>query len=928
MKEKNIEKGEHMPTIIDRIKTIDKTICRHLDNVDGKTRGIISQDVIAHLIAFVEHIMLNFYSHNRDIPNTEDNIQKGIEYAQTTSELKELYRFHKYLNIVAIHYSLDEDSSERLMLKYYKYLLTIQTIVRKSWGLEILHNLDKFPLNTDTSLEEYYKKISEKLEMYDTELSANGDTYYIQKLKSFFVNKNHYYEVTFTPAMGRTSKSHRVIAFTKIPIISNYASKFRIQETSIEVLGKTMPIALIVGWEVAIRECEFNNFASLLKGPDIKIPYSERRIICSFLTKSQYTLSELMDFPEYAYQQITFYWRSNLKSSVFIDRLDQCRKIILKKLPGQNLLRYLLFNLNNEIIKSQRDRKWNQNSRLSNLYLRYESIPFDDLPFVRSPKDHNPRLGALFSCIPKTGREPELFARFITNNAEIQGHIFTAVDEITRYKDIPNLVNSYNSSLYYKHYDRGRLIIEKGEIYINEYKEDTCTVIKKLKAISKFGLENYASNIESFLDLGLLEVDCDEKKKILKQLFADSKVALVYGSAGVGKTTLIKHVADYFSDVDNLFLTQTNSAKNNLETRVKAENSTFSTIASFISKNSFVNPNCELLIIDECSTVSNSDMVEILKRSEFNLILLVGDTYQISSIRFGNWFTAIRSFIPAKSVHELTTPYRTENQELLNLWAKVRRMDDDTQELIDMQSCSLKVDETLLSGIGKNEVILCLNYDGLYGINNINRFLQESNTNPAIQWGIQYYKVGDPVLFLESNRFQTVIYNNMKGTIVGIKINDEGKMSENIQFDIELSEEIDEEEARWYSELQVLDKSDSGNSVVRFSVYKTKSYDEDDDPLRTIVPFQVAYAISIHKSQGLEYNTVKLVITDEVDEMVTHNIFYTAITRARKQLKIYWTPEVEHKIISRIKPRDIERDIKLLEYYLEAEKTDDKLMIL
>ena len=59
MKEKNIEKGERMPTIIDRIKTIDKTICRHLDNVDGKTRGIISQDVIAHLIAFVEHIMLN-----------------------------------------------------------------------------------------------------------------------------------------------------------------------------------------------------------------------------------------------------------------------------------------------------------------------------------------------------------------------------------------------------------------------------------------------------------------------------------------------------------------------------------------------------------------------------------------------------------------------------------------------------------------------------------------------------------------------------------------------------------------------------------------------------------------------------------------------------------------------------------------------------
>ncbi len=138
-----------------------------------------------------------------------------------------------------------------------------------------------------------------------------------------------------------------------------------------------------------------------------------------------------------------------------------------------------------------------------------------------------------------------------------------------------------------------------------------------------------------------------------------------------------------------------------------------------------------MLIIDECSAVSNSDMVEILKKSEFNLILLVGDTYQISSIRFGNWFTAIRSFIPAKSVHELTTLYRTENQELLNLWDKVRRIDDDTQELIDMQSCSLKIDETLLSGIGKNEVILCLNYDGLYGINNIKETLNKSTVEKA-----------------------------------------------------------------------------------------------------------------------------------------------------------------------------------------------------
>lgn len=52
---------------------------------------------------------------------------------------------------------------------------------------------------------------------------------------------------------------------------------------------------------------------------------------------------------------------------------------------------------------------------------------------------------------------------------------------------------------------------------------------------------------------------------------------------------------------------------------------------------------------------------------------------------------------------------------------------------------------------------------------------------------------------------------------------------------------------------------------------------------RTIVPFQIAYEVSIHKAQVLEYNSVKRVITNEVEELVPHNIFYTAITIARKK---------------------------------------------
>lgn len=314
----------------------------------------------------------------------------------------------------------------------------------------------------------------------------------------------------------------------------------------------------------------------------------------------------------------------------------------------------------------------------------------------------------------------------------------------------------------------------------------------------------------------------------------------------------------------------------------------FSTIASFL-KYGYGDPEYDLLVIDECSTVSNSDMRKLLEMVKFKKILLVGDTYQINSIRFGNWFTALRSFLPPTSVFELTKPYRTKSQRLLILWSKVRAMDDNVQEIIDKQNCSLKVDEALLTAARDDEAVLCLNYDGLYGISNINRFLQESNPNPAVEWDVQQYKVGDPILFLENNRFHPVIYNNMRGKIVGIEKLDLDTPNERIQFDIELNTQIDPADTR-FMPLDILDNPDGENTIVRFSVYKVKSTDDDDDgnTARTIVPFQIAYAVSIHKAQGLEYSSVKIVITDEVDELITHNIFYTAITRAQNELKIYF----------------------------------------
>lgn len=902
-----------MPTLDDRIQNIDRVICRHIGSADFSPRGAISQDILAQLRNFLEHIMLKFYANGGDIENTYENICKAIDYVKTRGDLKLLYKFHDYLQIVASHYTLDEENSERLMLKYYKYLLETRVLLRDRFGLDILHNLEQFPLHIDVTLQEYYEKISQKIERYDTRLVGNGEKFYIQKIKPFFIGEKIYYEVTFTPANDYASKSNRVIAFTKIRITDNYAAKFQLVNDSIEILGKTMPIIIITGWEVAIRDCEYQNFVSIVTGVRTKPAYPEQKIISAYLSQTGFALSDLMDFPQADYNNLINAWRRELRSTTFIDVLDRCRSIITEKSAGQNILRYLLYTMSNVVIKAQRNTAKNDN--LSRLYLQNGCIPFDTMPFINSPIAHNPRLGTLFDCIPANNRKHELLARLVRNNTEIQGQLFTSVRDITGFEEIPALVEQYNAALWFGHRDNSKLVIENGQIFINGYKKDTCTIIEKLKSLSNNGVQNYTGTVEAWLNGAGSGVDSEEKQNALKQMFSHSQVAIIYGSAGVGKSTLINHVAHFFSERSKLFLAQTNPAVDNLKRRVTAANCTFSTITRFLTKTG-VRTEYDLLVIDECSTVSNSDMKKILEKSSFQLILLVGDTYQINSIRFGNWFSVVRKFIPESAVFELTSPYRSNNQGLLTLWSRVRNMDDTIMELIARQEYSISLDSSIFSPAEDDEIILCLNYDGLYGINNINRFLQESNPNIPVTWGIQQYKIGDPILFNESDRFSPVIYNNMKGKIVGIQVFDENEISGKIQFDVELPKVINGLDAMG-CDFQLLDNSENGNSVIRFIVNKTRSTDEDEaSNSRAVVPFQVAYAVSIHKAQGLEYSSVKIVITDEVDELITHNIFYTAITRAQNRLKIYWTPEVENKVLTSIRPRDIRKDVGILRRYL------------
>lgn len=351
---------------------------------------------------------------------------------------------------------------------------------------------------------------------------------------------------------------------------------------------------------------------------------------------------------------------------------------------------------------------------------------------------------------------------------------------------------------------------------------------------------------------------------------------------------MIKHVSEYFADSNKLYLAQTHPAVDNLRHRVGVgTNREFRTIASHKNQGG----SCDILFIDECSTVSNEDLIKVLEKTSFDLLVLVGDVYQIRSIKFGNWFSLARQVIPPTSIFELTKPFRTTDKNLLMFWDAVRHREDNIEEFMARSRYSTKLNESIFErgDESSDEIILCLNYDGLYGINNINGFLQSTNQNPPVVWGQQTYKVGDPVLFNELSLYRPLIYNNLKGVLAGIE--DYGS---HIDFTVRLLGKIFTEEEAEESGLEFID-----SQTVKLTVLHRANNDEDDtDEHKTsVVPFQVAYAVSIHKAQGLEYDYVRLVITDSNEDQITHNIFYTAITRSKSRLKIYWSAEAQRRII-------------------------------
>ena len=898
-----------MPYIDEQIMNIDYTICSNIDLLEfpGVTRAIISQNLLAQSRNLVEHIAVKGYSNGSDIMADWQTIPKALEFIKRDNKYLFLRKFHGFLQESKSHYTPDADGAERLTLKYYEYYMMLREFAKKQYGLDILHNIDKFPVNMDKAVIGYYRAVSSCFtKSYDVIDYMRSERLYVMRSKPVIVDQSIIYENTLIPANDVVSKFDRFIAFSKFMLPDHYAVRADIRGEQINLENQQIPVNILNDYQVSIRPCELNNFAKIF-GCSIEMNQglAEYQGLMNYLTITGASIVDIITSSDIQYMEIKSQILQSARTVKFYDVLDRARTMVLKNMSGANIVRYLSHIMRNKVIKSQIcDEK---NRFLSNLYLQYGSIPFETMPFCTSLIDHNPEMKDVFGCITASDNESQLLAKYLQINTTSNGHLYTKVEEVSHLGDLDSLIRDHNGKLYRMHHSRDLCRFGKNFLYINEHYENTKRILEKLINLSKDGVSGYRNFVTYWMNENPETVNCEEKRNILQEMFVDSKVALVYGAAGTGKTYLLNHIAQLFDERTKLFLANTNPAVDNLRRKIKAQNCDFLTIAKFLKKGN-ANVTYDMLIMDECSMISNSDMQKVLEKANCKLLVLVGDTYQIEAISFGNWFSLAKYFLPKKTWNELTIPFRAKNRELLELWTKVRKLEDDVTEHLVNYGYSSVLNESIFKRSSMDEIILCLNYNGLYGINNINRFLQNNNPSQGIRWGLWTYKVGDPILFNDSQRFSPVLYNNLKGRIVDIELETNGNR---IWFSIEIDKVINEFDIE-NMELELLNPDGFGNSVIRF--YVDKSIDSDQDngtETDTIVPFQIAYAVSIHKAQGLEYESVKVVITEDIDEMITHNIFYTAITRARSNLKIYWSPESQQRVISRFEKMDARNDANI-----------------
>ena len=434
------------------------------------------------------------------------------------------------------------------------------------------------------------------------------------------------------------------------------------------------------------------------------------------------------------------------------------------------------------------------------------------------------------------------------------------------------------------------LIVKDNErLYLQENYESEIIVSELLKKINDKSIkkDNYDESIKK-LEKNLNITYNDDQKKAINEAL-NNNITIISGGPGTGKTTIINAIVKLYIEKNKLYGTNIYeniallaptgraSKKMSISTGLPA-----STIHRFLKwnkeSNDFqVNENNKnfqkLIIVDEVSMIDISLMSALLKGIySYVKLVLVGDSFQLPSVGPGLILSDLIdsdlfNYVPLNYIYRQSEnsyiPYLAREIKNKDLQEEFTNKHDDYNFLItDNKDIPITIKKIIESGIlkGYNEnnlQILAPMYKGEIGIDNLNKMLCDLfnplNNQKSILYGDTLYKEGDKVLQLVNDADNNV-FNGDIGYITNI-------VKENKK--------------------EVLKINYDGNVVI---------YQKKD--LKNI---KHAYAISIHKSQGSEFDHIIMPVSFHYGSMLYNKLLYTGVSRAKKSLIIIGDPSAFYK---------------------------------
>jgi len=361
-----------------------------------------------------------------------------------------------------------------------------------------------------------------------------------------------------------------------------------------------------------------------------------------------------------------------------------------------------------------------------------------------------------------------------------------------------------------------------------------------------------------------------EQRMAIEQAL-QQKILVITGGPGTGKTTLIRAIVELYRHWGKrvLLAAPTGRAAKRLSEATGQEAKTIHRLLEYNPKEERFKRyekqplSGEVLIIDEFSMV-DALLMEALVRAipQGMRLILVGDKDQLPSVGPGN---LLRDLIDSQRVKvvRLSQIFRQSRDSLIVLnahriqqglaliWPRRGEPEGDflfipqeeeekVFELVLKMACERLPRQLRLPPLSPQLQVITPMYRGLCGVDNFNRELQ-LRLNPrgqGIRIGQHEFRVGDKVMQLRNN-YNKEVFNGDIGLVVAIN-------PESWQVAVDYD----------------------GRMVI---------YEKDE-----LAEITLAYAISVHKSQGNEYQGVVLPLLVQHYIMLQRNLFYTALTRARK----------------------------------------------